>query len=180
MKRLKRYLLPAVIVLVLGGLAAWHWQSQLIGIGTRWYLARIAAAEEAQGDLSKRRETVHRVNRMLLLQPPPDAWVAELFDLITAVSARVATGEIDLNWAAYIYDSYERDMARDRPDGSPRRTHAEIEDSVLEYVRFYTLQKRPDQKGIDVRALAGADDGETISVEEIEAAKREGRDPTQR
>ena len=37
------------VALILGGGAAWHWQSEIIGIGTRWYLARVAAREDAAG-----------------------------------------------------------------------------------------------------------------------------------
>jgi hypothetical protein len=180
MTRRRRWLLGTVLVLASGAGAAWHWQSQIVGVGTRWYLARVAAREEAQGDLTERRAAVARIHRMLLLAPPSDAWVPELFDLITAVSGRVATGEIDLNWAAYVYDSYERDLARDRPTGVPRRNKDEIEASVVEYVRFYSLQKRPDVPGLGVRALAGAATGESYTVEEIEQAAREGRDVTRR
>lgn len=176
MPRAKRVLAIGFAVLVVAGGAAWHWQSEIIGLGTRWYLARIAASEEALGDLSKRRDTVARVHRMLLLAPPPDAQVPELFDMITAVSSRAATGEIDLDWAAYVYGSYERDMARDRPDGRPRRSKEEIEASVAEYVRFYTLQKRPDVPGLRLGNLTGSADAESYTVEEIEKAAREGRD----
>jgi hypothetical protein len=42
----------------------------------------------------------------------------------------VATGEIDLAWAAWIYTSYERDLARDRPAGAPRRAMPEVEGAV--------------------------------------------------
>ena len=180
MTRRRRVLLFTLLVLAVAGGATWYWQSQLIGLGARWYLARLADREAAQGDVTQRRAAVARVHRLLLLAAPADAWVPELFDLITAVSSRVVTGEIDLNWAAYVYDSYERDLARDRPDGTPRRTPAEIEAAVAEYVRFYTLQKRPDVPGVDWRALAGASSEESFTVEEIEQARREGRDLTRR
>lgn len=180
MTRRKRVLLLAVLVLAGTAAAAWRWQSLLIGMGTRWYLARLAAAEEAQGDIAQRRQAVWRVHRMLLIAPPPDTWVPELFDFMTAVSSRVAAGEIDLDWAAYVYNSYERDLARDRPSGKPRRTAAEIEASVAEYVRFYTLQKRPDVPGLGLRNLAGADTGESFTVEEVDEAARQGHDPTPR
>jgi hypothetical protein len=177
MTRRKRILVGCLMTLVAVGAGAWHWQSELIGIGTRWYLARLAASEEATGDLRQRRDAVARIHRALLLGPPVDALVPELFDLLTAVSSRVATGEIDLDWAAYVYNSYERDMVRDRPNGAPRRSPAEIEAAVVDYVKFYTLQKRPDVPGTSLRALAGADIGESYTVEEIEEAAREGRDP---
>src|SRR5690349_9182193 len=112
MSRWKRILAITAGVLVVAGAAGWYWQSEIIGYGTKWYLARVAAREEASGSLDQRRQAVAKVHRMLLLAPPPDQLVPELFDLITAVSARAATGEIDLDWAAYVYNSYERDMAR--------------------------------------------------------------------
>ena len=180
MTRRKRMLLFAGFFLAVAGVAAWRWQSELIGIGTRWYLTYVASREEARGDLTQRRQAVAKVNRLLLLQPAPDAWVPELFDLITAVSSRVATGEIDLDWAAYVYDSYERDLARDRPNGTPRRSMPEIEAAVAEYIRFYTLQKRPDGHGADLHTLTGGEPDESFTVDEIEKATREGRDLTQK
>lgn len=174
MTRRRKVLIGTAIVLVLAGGAAWHWQSQLIGIGARWWLGRIAAREEATGDLTRRREQIARMHKLLLMPPPPDALVPELFDLVTAVSSRVATGEIDLAWAAYVYTSYERDLTRDRPAGAPRRSRPEVEAAVLEYMRFYSIQKRPEVPGIRVRDfIDGGPDSYT--VEEIERADREGR-----
>jgi hypothetical protein len=118
------------------------------------------------------------MQRMLLLGPPADALVPELFDLITAVSSRVASGEIDFSWAAYVYNSYERDLVRDRPQGVPRRTMPEVEREVARYVQFYALQKRPDVDGVRLRDLAGEPAGRSFTVEEIEQAAREGRDLT--
>jgi hypothetical protein len=168
-------LLWAAGLLIVGGLAAWRWQSEIIGVGARLYLGSIAAREEASGALTERRAAVARTQRMLLMGPPPDALVPELFDLITAVSSRVATGEIDLNWAAYVYTSYQRDLVAERPSGTPRRSMAEIETVVAEYVRFYSLRKRPDQSGIRLRDLGPGAPPDSYTVEEIERAMREGR-----
>jgi hypothetical protein len=173
--RWRRIVLCAVIVLAVLGGAAWYWQSHLIGQAARWYLAWVASGEEARGDLSRRRDAVGRTHRMLLLAPPADQRVPELFDLITAVSSRVATGEIDLAWAAYVYTSYERDLALERPSGVPRRSMGEVEDAVQEYVTFYSLQKRPDVAGFRLRDLMGSEPGQSYTVEEIEKAAREGR-----
>ena len=167
----------ALFAAILAG-AAWYWQSELIGIGARWYLKQVAAREEASGSLEERRKAVARMHRMLLLAPPSDALVPELFDLITAVSARVATGEIDFPWAAYVYNSYERDLVRDRPTGVPRRTMPQVEQEVARYVQFYALQKRPDVDGVRLRDLTGEPAGKSFTVEEIEQAAREGRDLT--
>ena len=167
----------AAAAVIIGG-AAWHWQSEIIGVGARWYLQRVAAREEASGSLEERRRTVAQMHRMLLLMPPPDPLVPELFDLVTVVSTRVASGEIDFAWAAYVYNSYERDLVRDRPQGTPRRPMPEVEREVERYVQFYALQKRPDGDGVKLRDLAGAPEGESFTLEEIEQAAREGRDLT--
>lgn len=170
----RRSLLAAVALLALGG-AAWHWQSHLIGLGARWYLSWVASGEEASGSIVERRHAVARIHRALLVQPPDDAQVPELFDLVTVVSARVATGEIDLPWAAYVYTSYWRDLERDRRAGPVRRPRAEVEAKVEEYVQFYALQKRPDVPGMRLSDLTGAG-GESFTVEEIEEAARQGKD----
>jgi hypothetical protein len=178
MTRGGRIAIGVAALAVAGGAAAWHWQSELIGVGARWYLSRIAAREESSGSLADRRQAVARMHRMLLLAPPVDHLVPELFDLITAVASRVATGEIDWPWAAYVYNSYERDLVRDRPDGTPRRPPPAIEVEVQRYVEFYTLQQRPDADGVRLRDLAGQPAGKSFTLEEIEQAEREGRDLT--
>ena len=113
------------------------------------------------------------MHRMLLLMPPPDPLVPELFDLITVVSTRVASGEIDFAWAAYVYNSYERDLVRDRPQGTPRRAMPEVEVSEVErYVQFYALQKRPDGETALAESArpAGEPEGSNrLHLEEIEA-----------
>ena len=154
--------------------AVWHWQSEIIGAGAHWYLARVAAREETTGDLSRRRDAVSRMNRLLLLAPPVDALVPELFDLITGVSSRVATGEINFAWAAYVYTSYQRDLTAARPAGTPRRSLAEVAAEIERYVEFYRLQRRPDVPGIRLRDMVGGP-AASYSVEEIERAAREGR-----
>ena len=173
-----RIAIGAGLALIVAAIAAWHWQSEIIGVGARWYLERVAAREQASGSIAERRTAVARMQRMLLLMPAPDPLVPELFDLITAVSQRVASGEIDFAWAAYVYNSYERDLVRDRPQGTPRRSIPEVETEVQRYVQFYALQKRPDGDGVKLRDLAGAPEGKSFTVEEIEQAAREGRDLT--
>jgi hypothetical protein len=179
MTRRRRLLLCAAgvtTVVAVAAAAAWHWQSELIGVGARWYLMRTAARDEANGDLSRRRQMVTRVNRTLFMAPPADDLVPELFDFITAVSSRVASGQIDFAWAAHAYTSYLRDLVRDRPTGRPRRSMADVEAAVDAYVRFYHLQRRPDVPGVRVRDLAGAAPSESYTVEEIQQAARQGRD----
>jgi hypothetical protein len=172
-RRWARVLLGVVVLLVAGGLLAWRHQSLLIGRSAEWYLSRVAAAENTSGTLERRREILRNLNRQLLMPAPDDALVPELFDLVTLVSSRVATGEISLNWVAYIYTTYQRDMVNQRPTGTPRRALAEVRAEVDRLVRFYAIQKRPDQEGITVGDLLGTGD-DVISLEEIEAAEKSG------
>jgi hypothetical protein len=171
---MKRVLLGVLLLLVVGGVAAWHWQSQVIGTAGRWYLARIASREGASGSLEERRRILTQVNRYLLMPPPPDAQVPELFDLVTQLSSRVATGEISLNWAAYIYTMYQRDMIAQRPNGVPRRSPDEVGAQLARYIEFFHISKRPDQRGVTVGDLMGTGD-DVISLEEIEEAERTGK-----
>ena len=66
---------------------------------------------------------------------------------------------------------------RDRPQGTPRR-RCRGRARGQRYVEFYALQKRPDGDGVKLRDLAGAPEGESFTLEEIEQAAREGRDLT--
>ena len=160
--------------LLIVGLLAWQYQSRLIGAAARWYLERVAAQEERSGNLDRRRETIARIHRQLLIAPPSDALVPELYDLVTLLSARVASGEISLSWSAYIYTSHLRDAALARPDGKSRLSQAALERIVQRQVEFFSLRKRPDEDGVRFDDLVG--DGESYTVEEIEEAHRQGRD----
>jgi hypothetical protein len=170
----RRWLRTVLLLVVFAGVAAWRYQSVLIGRAAEWYLSRVAASERASGKLDRQREILTNVNRRLLMPAPPDAFVPELFDLVTLVSARVATGEISLNWVAYLYTTYQRDLAQQRPDGTPRRSRAEVEAEVDRLVRFYAIQKRPEQAGIKVGDLLGTGD-DVITLDEIERAEKSGQ-----
>ncbi len=171
---MKRALLIVLAVLVVAGVAGWYWQSQLIGTAGQWYLGRIATAENQTGSIERRREMLTTLNRQMLMPPPADAMVPELFDLVTLLSSRVATGEISLNWAAYIYTAYLRDLVRDRPDGTPRRSEDEVQQQLAQYIQFFSIQKRPDAQGITVGDLVGEGD-DVISLDEIEEAEKSGK-----
>lgn len=171
---MKRRLLIAAAVLALAGVLVWRYQSELIGIGARWYLERVEAREGKTGDVAGRVAVLTRVNGLLLMPPPPAPMVPELFDFVTLLSYRVATGAVSLNWAAYLYSNHALDMLRDRPTGAPRRTREELETELTQDARFYALQKRPDVPGIRFDDLLGRG-GESYTVEEIERAEREGR-----
>jgi hypothetical protein len=168
-------LLPVVLLLVLAsGAAAWYWQSQLLGTAGRWYLGRIAASENQTGSVAKRRAILAQLNRYMLMPAPDDALVPELFDLVTQLSSRVATGEISLNWAAYIYTAYQRDMIQQRPNGTPRRSPEEVGVQLAQYIKFFNIQKRPDQKGVTLDDLMGTGD-DVITLDEIQEAEKSGK-----
>ena len=171
----KRTLLAVLLVLVVGGLAAWHWQSQLIGTGAQWYLGRIAHSEGSSGTIERRSAILTQLNRYLLMPPPPDVYVPELFDLVTALSSRVATGEVSLNWAAYIYTAYQRDMVQQRPTGRPRRSIDEVNAELGRYIQFFAIQKRPDQQGVTVGDLMGKGD-DVITLDEIQQSEKSGKE----
>jgi hypothetical protein len=170
-----RIVLGLVVVLVIGAVGVWRYQSELIGVGARWYLARMAAQEEREGTIENRRRVLTQIHGRLLMPPPPQGQVAELFDFTTLLSSRVATGEISLNWAAYLYTAYVRNVGEERPDGQPRRTKAQLQSILDQQVQFFALRKRPDVDGIRFGDLVG-DGGDTISLEEIEEAEAEGRE----
>ena len=167
--------LPVILLLVLaGGVAAWYWQSQLIGNAGRWYLGRIAASENQTGSVTKRRDILAQINRYMLMPAPDDAMVPELFDLVTQLSSRVATGEISLNWAAYIYTAYQRDMIQQRPNGTPRRSPEEVGVQLAHYIEFFNIRKRPDARGVTINDLMGTGD-DVITLDEIQEAEKNGK-----
>ena len=173
-RRWVRVLATLAVLVVVGGALAWRYQSVLIGRGAEWYLSRVAASETESGSLDRRRQILTSLNRQLLMPAPPDAQVPELFDLVTLVSSRVATGEISLNWVAYIYTTYQRDMVEQRPTGLPRRSRDEVHAELDRLVRFYAIQKRPDQGGIKVGDLLGTGD-DVITLDEIEKSEKSGK-----
>jgi len=161
--------------MIAAGTLIWRHQSKLIGLGARWYLSRIATRESAGSVLTRRRDVVGRFHRFLLMPAPPDVMVPELFDLITLLSERMASGAISFNWGAYIYTSYVRDMIRDRPGGTRARAKAEVQAELERYVEFYSLRERPDVPGVRVGDLLGTG-GDSYTLQEIEQAHREGRE----
>jgi hypothetical protein len=171
---MKRFLPVFLLLVVAGAVAAWYWQSQLIGTAGRWYLSRIAASENENGSVAKRRDILAQMNRYMLMPAPDDALVPELFDLVTQLSSRVATGEISLNWAAYIYTAYQRDMIQQRPDGKPRRSPDEVGVQLAHYIEFFNIQKRPDQRGVTINDLMGTGD-DVITLDEIQEAEKKGK-----
>jgi len=158
------------------GALGWRYQSELIGVATRWYLSRVAAKEDASGDLTQRRRVLAGYHRQLLMPPPEDARIPELFDFATALAAKMATGEVSIGWAAKLYTEYQREMVVHRPDGRPRRSPAEVEAALDGLMDFYAVRKRPGANGITAGDLLGAEGDDVITLEEIEAAYEEGRE----
>jgi len=109
------------------------------------------------------------------MPPPDDVLVPELFDLVTQLSSRVATGEVSLNWGAYIYTAYQRDMLQERPSGTPRRSPEEVGAQLTRYIQFFAIQKRPDQRGVTVGDLMGTGD-DVITLDEIQQAEKSGKE----
>jgi hypothetical protein len=167
-----RGIVIAVVVLAVG---IWRYQGELIGTGARLTLERISAHEEDSGEITRRKAILANVHQRLLMTPPLDPVVPELFDYITLLSSRVATGEVTLNWAAYLYSGYARDLVRERPDGTPRRSPEEIRTLLDGEVAFFAIRKRPQAEGFNLSDLVGRDT-DTFTLEEIEAAEREGRE----
>jgi len=109
-------------------------------------LARTSASEETSGTIAERSAVLADVSQQLLQPPPPDPLVPELFDVLVAVAPRMESGAISPAWASYVYTSYERDLRRDRPNGTPRRSPAEVENAVQGYVDFYRIRMREGQR----------------------------------
>ena len=175
MRRWLRVLLAFVVATAAVGFFAWRHQGEIIGRVAQWYLGRVAARERDTTDVTQRRAVVTGLHRQLLMAPPPDALVPELFDVVTLVSRRVASGEISFDWVAHLYTTYARDLAAQRPSGTPRRTLEEIRTEIDRYVAFYSIQRRPDARGVTVSDLLGTGD-DVITLEEIEEAERTGKE----
>jgi len=169
-------LLGLVVFLVVVGGLGWFYQSELIGVASRWYMSRVAANENETGDLTKRRQILSQIHSSLLMPPPDDRLVPELFDFSTALSSRVATGEVSIAWAAKLYTEYMRDMVLQRPNGEPRRTPEQVQAEVQRLVTFYAVQKRPDAEGVRIGDVLGVEGDDVLTLEEIEAADAEGRE----
>jgi len=106
-------------------------------------LRRIAADEEAKGELARRRDILAGINRQLLMPPPDDVFAPELFDFVVALAPRMESGTVSPAWASYLYTTYQRELREERPDGQPRRPEAAIEPVVDGYIEFYQIRRDP-------------------------------------
>ena len=118
---------------------------------------RVADAEEAAGTLERRRAVIADLNRQLLMPPPRDAIVPELFDLVAVMAPQMESQNVSPAWASYVYTSYQRDLVRERPDGTPRRSLQEVQTALDAYVEYFRLRARADGSGFDP-AAAGMQD----------------------
>jgi hypothetical protein len=105
-------------------------------------LVRIAADEDPSGSITRRRDVLTEVSRQLLMSPPPDALVPELFDVLTSIAPRMEAGAISPAWGSYLYTTYQQDLLKERPSGTPRRSRPEVEHAVEGYVDFFRLRAR--------------------------------------
>jgi hypothetical protein len=174
MRRRRALAVIALVLLSAGGLA-WRYQSELLGRSAGLYLRWVAERERAGGTMERRRQTVAGIHRLLLMPPPPDALVPELFEFATLLAQRTTTGAVQLSWAAYLYTDYVRDLERDRPDGRAVRSPEEVRAALDRQVEFFTIRHRPNEPGVRIADVLGAE-GDSYTLEEIEAAHREGRE----
>ena len=107
-------------------------------------LARIANEDDLVGDLERPRDILIALNRGVLMPPPNDAIVPELFDFTALLARRMESGDVSSDWAAYLYTSYQRDLVHERPDGTPRRSAGAISQALAESMEFYRIQRRAD------------------------------------
>jgi hypothetical protein len=103
-------------------------------------LARIAAEDDVNGSLARRREVLTNVAHQLLTRTPPDAFVPEMFDFLAAIAPRMEAGAISPAWGSYLYTTHQQDLVRERPTGLPRPSRAEVDRMVDGYVEFFRLQ----------------------------------------
>jgi len=106
-------------------------------------LRRIAAEDDGSGRLDRRRDVVGNMNRQLLMAPPDDAHVPELFDFAIALAPRMESGVIDAAWGSYLYTTYQRELRASRPAGQPRRAAADIDAVLDDWVEFYHIRASP-------------------------------------
>lgn len=106
-------------------------------------LRRTAAADEAASSTEQRRELLAGMNRQVLMGPPDDVLVPELFDFVVVMAPRMEAGVISPGWASYLYTTYQRDLRAERPGGAPRRSIPEITVVLDGWVEHYHIRANP-------------------------------------
>jgi hypothetical protein len=107
-------------------------------------LRRVAAEDDPPKRLERRTRIISGVQRQLLMAPVDDALVPEMFDVLVALAPRMESGTVSPAWASYIYTTYERDLAKERPTGTPRRTRVEIDRALGELIAYYHVRENPN------------------------------------
>ena len=100
-------------------------------------LRRVAAEDDPPKRLERRTRIISGVQSQLRMAPVDDALVPEMFDLLVALAPRMESGTVSPAWASYIYKTYERNLAKERPNGTPRRTRVEIDWALGELIAYY-------------------------------------------
>jgi hypothetical protein len=106
-------------------------------------LRRVAAEDDPPRHLERRTQIISGVQRQLLLAPLDDPFVPEMFDVLVALAPQMESGTVSPAWASFIYTSYERDLAKERPTGKPRRSRVEIDRALGEMVAYYDIRANP-------------------------------------
>ena len=106
-------------------------------------LRRVAAEDDPPKRLERRTQIISGVQRQLLMAPIDDALVPEMFDVLVALAPRMESGTISAAWASWIYTTYERDLTKERPAGTPRRSRVEIDRAIGELVAYYHIRENP-------------------------------------
>ena len=106
-------------------------------------LRRVATEDDPPKRLECRTQIISGVQRRLLMAPLDDAFVPEMFDVLIALAPRMESGTVSAAWASWIYTTYERDLAKERPTGTPRRSRIEIDRALAELVAYYHIRENP-------------------------------------
>ncbi len=104
-------------------------------------LRRIASEEEAAGRTERRRAVVDGLNRQLLMAPPADRLVVELYDFVMALAPRMESGVVSPAWGSYLYTTYQRDLNAEA--GHARRTMPELDAVLDRWIDFYQIRANP-------------------------------------
>jgi len=106
-------------------------------------LRRVASEDEATGRIERRRAVLVGLNRELLMAPPDDRLVPELFDFVVALAPRMESGVVSPAWGSYLYTTYQRDLNAEPPVGRPRRTMPELDAVLDRWIDFYQIRSNP-------------------------------------
>jgi hypothetical protein len=133
-------------------------------------LQRASAADEAAGSTAQRSDLLAGMNRQVLMAPPDNVFVPELFDFVVVMAPRMEAGAISPAWASYLYTNYQRDLRAERPGGTPRRSTSEIRGVLDAWVEHYQIRAKPG-----AAAQSAVRDAEFDALREYRDNRRLGR-----